>query len=178
MKRFALAAYDPNVLIFFPPDWMSRCVQMFFFVFSIHCFTLHWWMATKLTANLEQREIIRVVSVSSLKLCCWINLYTGVQYSKYSTSGNVFCFFFTLLTDRASTIPSTIRGCQSGTWSAGQKEIRGASTKLQREQKKNTKTQKKVPGTVYLVQYSTLPRIWFSLCCNVFVFIQDAIERV
>ena len=38
--------------------------------------------------------------------------------------------FFTL-TDRASTIPSTIRGCQSGTWSAGQKEIRGTSTKLQ-----------------------------------------------
>ena len=39
--------------------------------------------------------------------------------------------FFTL-TDRASTIPSTIRGCQSGTtaWSAGHKEIRGTSTKL------------------------------------------------
>ena len=36
--------------------------------------------------------------------------------------------FFTL-TDRASTIPSNIRGCQSGTWSAGQKNIRGTSTK-------------------------------------------------
>ena len=42
----------------------------------------------------------------------------------------VVVVFFTL-TDRASTIPSTIRGCQSGTWSAGQKEIRGTSTKLQ-----------------------------------------------
>ena len=40
--------------------------------------------------------------------------------------------FFILLTDRASTIPiSNIRGCQSGTWSAGQKKIRGTSTKLQ-----------------------------------------------
>ena len=29
--------------------------------------------------------------------------------------------FLTLLTDRASTIPSNIRGCQSGTWSAGHK---------------------------------------------------------
>ena len=35
--------------------------------------------------------------------------------------------FFTL-TDRASTIPSNTRGCQSGTWSAGQKKIRGTST--------------------------------------------------
>ena len=42
----------------------------------------------------------------------------------------VVVVFFTL-TDRASTIPSNIRGCQSGTWSAGQKKIRGTSTKLQ-----------------------------------------------
>ena len=33
----------------------------------------------------------------------------------------VVVVFFTL-TDRASTIPSNIRGCQSGTWSAGQKK--------------------------------------------------------
>ena len=54
-----------------------------------------------------------------------------------------FVVFFTL-TDRASTIPSNIiRGCQSGTWSAGQKKIRGTSIKkLKREQKKNTKTTK------------------------------------
>ena len=43
--------------------------------------------------------------------------------------------FFTL-TNRASTEPSNIRGCQSGTWSAGQKKIRGTSTKLQREHKR------------------------------------------
>ena len=33
----------------------------------------------------------------------------------------VVVVFFTL-TDRASTIPSNTRGCQSGTWSAGQKK--------------------------------------------------------
>ena len=41
--------------------------------------------------------------------------------------------FFTL-TDRASTIPSNnieLHGCQSGTWSAGQKKIKGTSDKLQ-----------------------------------------------
>ena len=43
---------------------------------------------------------------------------------------DVVVVLFTL-TDRASTIPSTIRGCQSGTWSVGQKEIRGTSTKFQ-----------------------------------------------
>ena len=42
----------------------------------------------------------------------------------------VVVVFFTL-TDRASTIPSNTRGCQSGTWSAGHKKIRGTSTKLQ-----------------------------------------------
>ena len=42
----------------------------------------------------------------------------------------VVVVFFTL-TDRVSTIPSNTRGCQSGTWSAGQKKIRGTSTKLQ-----------------------------------------------
>ena len=42
----------------------------------------------------------------------------------------VVVVFFTF-TDRASTIPSNTRGCQSGTWSAGQKKIRGTSTKLQ-----------------------------------------------
>ena len=40
----------------------------------------------------------------------------------------VVVVFFTL-TDRASTIPSNLRGCQSGTWSAGQKEVRGTFIK-------------------------------------------------
>ena len=39
------------------------------------------------------------------------------------------------LTDVASTIPSNIRGYQSGTWSTEQEKIRGTSTKLQREHK-------------------------------------------
>ena len=42
----------------------------------------------------------------------------------------VVVVFFTL-TDWALTIPNNTRGCQSGTWSAGQKNIRGTSTKLQ-----------------------------------------------
>ena len=44
---------------------------------------------------------------------------------------NVVVVVFFTLTDRASTIPNNTRGCQSGTWSAGQKKIRGTSTKLQ-----------------------------------------------
>ena len=50
----------------------------------------------------------------------------------------IIIVFFTL-TDRASTIPSYIRGCQSGTWSAGQEKIGGASTRLQREHENKTK---------------------------------------
>ena len=53
----------------------------------------------------------------------------------------VVVVFFTL-TDRASTIPSNTRGCQSGTWSAGQKKIRGTSTSSN-ESKRKTQTHKK-----------------------------------
>ena len=52
----------------------------------------------------------------------------------------VVLFFTLLLTDQASTIPSTIRGCQSGTWSAGQENIRGTPTKLHREHENKTRT--------------------------------------
>ena len=66
--------------------------------------------------------------------------------SKY-LGGNIGCrdknFLWLFLTDRASTIPSNIRGCQSSTWSAGPKKIRGASTKLQREQKEHNETKQK-----------------------------------
>ena len=65
----------------------------------------------------------------------------GIQSGSPMVVVVVVVVFFTL-TDRASTIPSNTRGCQSGTWSAGQKKIRGTSTKLQRQQKKNTNTQK------------------------------------
>ena len=48
--------------------------------------------------------------------------------------------FFTLLADRASTIPSNIlRGCQSGTWSAELENIRGTFTKLQSEHSNKNK---------------------------------------
>ena len=53
------------------------------------------------------------------------------------------CVFFTS-TDRASTIPSNLRGCQSGTWSSGQENIRGTSIELGRElKKKQDKKQEK-----------------------------------
>ena len=50
------------------------------------------------------------------------------------------CVFFTL-SDPALTIPSNVRGCQSGTWSAGQeKNRRTPTTKLQREHKNKNET--------------------------------------
>ena len=52
------------------------------------------------------------------------------MFSVFDRPSIVVDVFFTL-TDRASTIPNNTRGCQSGTWSAGQKKIRGTSTKLQ-----------------------------------------------
>ena len=42
---------------------------------------------------------------------------------------HVVVIFFTL-TDRDLTIPSNIRDCQSGTWSAGHKKIRGRGTSI------------------------------------------------
>ena len=55
------------------------------------------------------------------------------------------CVFFTL-TDRASTMPSNIRGCQSGTWSAGQENIRG---KYEGEKAKTTKRKEKRHNSIY-----------------------------
>ena len=57
--------------------------------------------------------------------------------------------------DRASTIPSNILGCQSVTWSAGQENIRGTSTKLQREL---IKTKTKTTNTKHSALPSTCPR--------------------
>ena len=78
--------------------------------------------------------------------------------------------FFTL-TDRASTIPSNIRGCQSGMWSAGQKNIRGTSTKLQGEQKKKHKQTKttrernknnKIHSQKNIGERHSIERVWHS----------------
>ena len=56
--------------------------------------------------------------------------YAKLKSQDFTHDSRVVVVFFTL-TDRASTIPNNTRGCQSGTWSAGQKKIRGTSTKLQ-----------------------------------------------
>ena len=55
-------------------------------------------------------------------------VHTYLPQVQLTGSTAVVVVFFTL-TDRASTIPSNLRGCQSGTWSAGQKEVRGTSIK-------------------------------------------------
>ena len=56
------------------------------------------------------------------------------------------CAFFTL-TDRASTIPSNILGCQSSsiisTWSARQEDVVETCSQLQREHKNKNKTKRK-----------------------------------
>ena len=67
-----------------------------------------------------------IVHQESVKV--YLHMYNGnVQQIPLCVIVVVVVFF--TLTDRASTIPSYTRGCQSGTWSAGQKKIRGTSTK-------------------------------------------------
>ena len=61
------------------------------------------------------------------------------------------------LTDRVSNIPSNLlRGCQSGTWSAGQEDIRRTSANLQREDTNKNKakieegkTKKQITEIIY-----------------------------
>ena len=79
--------------------------------------------------------------------------------------------FFTL-TDRASTIPSNIRGCQSGMWSAGQENIRGTSTKSYNESMKNKKKKQQTIKKKAAITKSTcqkkmeeghsIERVWYS----------------
>ena len=80
--------------------------------------------------------------------------------------------FFTL-TDRASTTLSNIRGCQSGTWSAGQKKIRGIYTKHQRlhenktkqKQDKNDKKKETVTQSTRQKKIGeglSIERVWYS----------------
>ena len=67
--------------------------------------------------------------------------------SRFGSLFVVVVVFFTLLTDRASTIPSNTRGCQSGTWSAGQKKIRGTSPSSNESKEKHKHTNDKEIGT-------------------------------
>ena len=84
----------------------------------------------------------------------------------------VVVVFFTLI-DRASAIPSNIRGCQSGTWSAGQENMKERSTKLQREHKKQKNKKQnendKKKGTITqstcqkkLEEGHSIERVWYS----------------
>ena len=65
------------------------------------------------------------------------NLLDHLLWASYL--GYVVVFF--TLTDRASTIPSNTRGCQSGTWSAGQKKDQRNIYQAPMRAKKNTNTQ-------------------------------------
>ena len=105
--------------------------------------------------------------------CCTVPVpaVAAAKWGRTLTSQRVVVVvFFTLLTDRASTVPSNIRGCQSGTWSAGQKNIRGTSTKLQREQnktKQNRNDKKKGTITKYTCQKKkekghSIERVWYN----------------
>ena len=60
---------------------------------------------------------------------CVLQIYVQRKIRTRLDLLSVYVVIFFIFTDRASTVPSNIRGCQSGTWSAGQKKIRGTSTK-------------------------------------------------
>ena len=64
-----------------------------------------------LQALRRSRSVTRPLQ-ESLRL---VDLVTGCRFAKFYASVVVVVVF--TLTDRASTIPSNIRGCQSGTWS-------------------------------------------------------------
>ena len=66
------------------------------------------------------------------------HLVYSIQYTCTDSAPVVVVVFFTL-TDRASTIPSNTRGCQSGTWSAGQKNISYQAPMRAKEKHKHTK---------------------------------------
>ena len=101
-------------------------------------------MTCALIVDFTTTELILIIIISAFShvesgvcVCvCFLPIHSGhqVRWTYQPGSHRIFhppsfcgcccCFFFTL-TDRASTIPSNTRGCQSGTWSAGQKKIRG-----------------------------------------------------
>ena len=106
---------------------------------------------TECPSNEMFTNIVPSVSCPYLVVCLLLQHVEGgfgINIARRPTISQCVCVrVFFESTDQASTIPSNIRGCQSGTWSAGQEKIRGTSTKLQREhenkndKKKGTKTQ-------------------------------------
>ena len=99
-----------------PAAW--RCSFFRVFLFTITVFSLFIESASYVFS-------FRVV-FSYLVATGWI-FYISLLSEKQSINQSInvigVVIFFTL-TDRASTVPSNIRGCQSGTWSAGQKKIK------------------------------------------------------
>ena len=61
-------------------------------------------------------------------MCLYIDQFAqkrAIRLIRANPSLVCVCVFFTL-TDRASTIPSNIRGCQSGTWSQRGTKVNGS----------------------------------------------------
>ena len=93
-----------------------------------------------------------------------------VSYLQHKPERVVVVVVFFTLTDRASTIPSNTRGCQSGTWSAGQKrsEEHLPSSNESKEKHKHTNDKEKGTGiTKYTGQRKinerhSIERVWHS----------------
>ena len=86
-------------------------------------------LTTSRIGNLITRLIHTLLYVMTIQ-----HIYARKQHLSAVLSGllyvqdlsGVVALFFTLLTDRASTIPSNIRGCQSGTWSQRGTKVNGS----------------------------------------------------
>ena len=93
-------------------------------------------------------------------------------FERSDLCAEIIIIIIIIITDRASTIPSNIRGCQSGTWSAGQKKdqrnIYQAPMRA-REKHKNTKNDKdketgitKYTGQKRIDEGHSIERVWHS----------------
>ena len=95
-----------------------------------------------LGSSLHVGQMVRPDAIDKFREYIFLPFYTS------QPSGNLLYFVVVVvvvlltLTDRASTIPSNTRGCQSGTWSAGQKKIKG-HLPSSNESKRKTQTHKK-----------------------------------
>ena len=56
----------------------------------------------------------------------YVCMYVFIKLHITTQSGPVVVVVVFTLTDRASTIPSNIRGCQSGTWSQRGTKVNGS----------------------------------------------------
>ena len=86
--------------------------------------TLPWWLNTAV-------KCIREADYHSKILCITVGAeYRGSMYpsGRLPSKNDIHCCIvvFFILTDRASTIPSNIRGCESGTWSQRGTKVNGS----------------------------------------------------